>query len=351
MTDHFAHLDQDPLDEILSSPLRQVPVTPPATYTENCPKCGGSGRFYGYSGRVVGNCFTCKGTGKKVFTTSPQQRAQSRQASADRRARRASEAAESFKQHHPKVWAWMSTSTHSFAQSLVLALAKYGDLTDNQLAAAQRFADREDRASDPEAFTRAFAAFEAGHPSEAAWLKSHQDDQFAQSLVQTIHRYGRLTDRQLAAVTRNVATAVRPTRVSVDASKIQSAFDKFFETAAQLGPRANSRGISPRLVIGGLKFKPAKSSGRNPGAIYVTRKDDAGENEYLGKIASGQFHASPACTDETAAEIARVAQDPEAAAVAHGRITGNCAICSRTLSRHDSITRGIGPICASRMGW
>lgn len=29
-----------------------------------CSKCGGSGRFMAYTGRLLGNCFACKGTGK-----------------------------------------------------------------------------------------------------------------------------------------------------------------------------------------------------------------------------------------------------------------------------------------------
>src|SRR5213080_2640882 len=31
-----------------------------------CPDCRGTGRFYGYSGRYVGPCFKCSGTGKST---------------------------------------------------------------------------------------------------------------------------------------------------------------------------------------------------------------------------------------------------------------------------------------------
>jgi len=37
-----------------------------------------------------------------------------------------------------------------------------------------------------------------------------------------------------------------------------------------------------------------------------------------------------------------------AEAEAFGIRTGNCAICGRTLTRSDSIARGIGPVCASQ---
>lgn len=41
----------------------------------------------------------------------------------------------------------------------------------------------------------------------------------------------------------------------------------------------------------------------------------------------------------------------EERASAFGRITGQCLICGRTLTDPSSIDRGIGPVCASRMGW
>ena len=40
-------------------------------FTETCPACRGSGNFVSYTGRVVGNCFKCKGAGKRTFATSP----------------------------------------------------------------------------------------------------------------------------------------------------------------------------------------------------------------------------------------------------------------------------------------
>ncbi len=36
-----------------------------------CRKCNGGGKFIGWSGRAVGDCFTCKGTGFVIPTDSP----------------------------------------------------------------------------------------------------------------------------------------------------------------------------------------------------------------------------------------------------------------------------------------
>lgn len=49
--------------------------------------------------------------------------------------------------------------------------------------------------------------------------------------------------------------------------------------------------------------------------------------------------------------IATVARDPLAAAIAHGRLTGHCAICGRLLVDPASVARGIGPICAEKFGF
>lgn len=49
--------------------------------------------------------------------------------------------------------------------------------------------------------------------------------------------------------------------------------------------------------------------------------------------------------------LALIAKDPAAASLAYGRELGHCGVCGRTLTDPDSIDRGIGPVCAERMGW
>ena len=69
-----------------------------ARYEEPCPKCKGSGRFIGYTGRVVGNCFHCKGAGKVFFKTSPEARAAQQESRDAKKAREAAELTAKFKQ-------------------------------------------------------------------------------------------------------------------------------------------------------------------------------------------------------------------------------------------------------------
>lgn len=46
-----------------------------------------------------------------------------------------------------------------------------------------------------------------------------------------------------------------------------------------------------------------------------------------------------------------VAKDAKAAAIAYGRWTNTCSQCGATLDDPESVAAGIGPVCASRLGW
>lgn len=82
----------DSLDDLLGAPVQQrvLPQDPglvaaraaAESFTETCPKCRGTGKFVGYTGRVFGDCFACKGKGSKSFKTAPQVRAAARQRTA-----------------------------------------------------------------------------------------------------------------------------------------------------------------------------------------------------------------------------------------------------------------------------
>lgn len=50
-------------------------------------------------------------------------------------------------------------------------------------------------------------------------------------------------------------------------------------------------------------------------------------------------------------ELAAIIADPQAAAAAYGHLVGRCGICNRKLEQKDSVERGIGPVCAGKVGW
>jgi hypothetical protein len=177
----------------------------PVTHSEQCSKCGGSGRFYGYSGRVVGNCFACKGKGVLSFKTSAKDRA------------------------------------------------------DNRAKAATRKAN---------AMADSWSAFAESHPIESEWIRDNaQGFAFAQSMRDAVQKYGALTDGQLGAVRRCIARnmerdAERKARVEsalpLDTSAIESAFAK-----------AGTVLQSPKLRVAGFVISRAKSHSANAGGLYV----------------------------------------------------------------------------------
>jgi SWI/SNF-related matrix-associated actin-dependent regulator 1 of chromatin subfamily A len=103
----------------------------------------------------------------------------------------------------------------------------------------------------------------------------------------------------------------------------------------------------PRITIGALRVKASPTHGNlNPGSLYVERN-----GEYQGKItADGIFHPTGYAARETAEELLAIDEDPVGQARKHGRLTGQCSICSRLLTDPVSVERGIGPICAGRWG-
>lgn len=258
-------------------------------HVSNCPKCRGTGRFVSYSGRVLGNCYSCKGKGTMTHKTSPEQRAQARTRGVERKAELCRDHLTAFAAAQPVVWAWIENNRASFAfaQSMCDAIAKYGDLTPNQLAACQRSADK-------------YAAKKAEGEARRA---------------------------------ETLATAP-----VIDMTKIEAAF-----------AAATSSGLkSPKLRIGALVISPAKATSANAGALYVKARGQDGT--YFGKIMGGKFLKSRDCDAETEALIVETAKDPLAAAIAYGKATGVCSCCGAELTNKLSIELGIGPICRGKWG-
>lgn len=143
----------DDLSDLFGAPARTEPL--PAAYApiraatpvfaENCPKCGGSGKFRGYTGRVLGDCYTCKGAGKRTFKTPPAVRQQA----AERRAAAPANRWDVFAADHVAEAAWIVANPgFEFAVAMKEAVMKYGSLTERQMAAVRRcVAKAEERAA------------------------------------------------------------------------------------------------------------------------------------------------------------------------------------------------------------
>lgn len=305
------HLDMLQGDPVLTtfddmpSDIDVAPVRAAAAaailHTQPCWKCRGSGVYRAPSS--YGNqCFKCGGSGKLSFKTSPEQRAKAKQQSLARAERKAVSSWDEFKiANKPEAeWIEQRREAFGFAGAMYEAVRKYGKLTDGQMAAVRRC------------------------------VVSDQD---------------RAEKRAAAEAERAQIAATAPAVDDAPLAKIEAAF-----------AAAKGAGIRyPKLRLDRFVFSPAPASGKNAGAIYVKQEcravGEVYEGAYLGKIAGGRFQRVRECDEEKAAAIVAAASDPEAAAVAYGKRYGLCAVCSRDLTNAESIERGIGPVCAKRMGW
>lgn len=90
--------------------------------------------------------------------------------------------------------------------------------------------------------------------------------------------------------------------------------------------------------------KPAE--GRWAGYTFVRDAAEYGSGQRYGKAAPGGRYVG-----QIEDELVVILADPAAASMAYGRLVGRCGICNRHLEDEQSVERGIGPVCAQRMGW
>lgn len=235
-----------------------------------------------------GNCYACNGQGKRTFKTSQQTRAKQRGRRQEVKQSSADYACEQLKATEPDVYAW-----------LILHVER---------------------------------------------------DEFATSVWNGLRTYGALTDNQLAAIKRTLVKDAERAKRREDApvadtdgvDRLKLAFDTAIE-------RAQAKGRSfrwPRITIGDVVISPAKATSKNPGALYVKQGE-----QYLGKIQNKRFFAARECTSEQEQRVLGFIADPEKAAKLYGQETKMCCICNAPLTNEESMQRGMGPVCAEKMGW
>ena len=235
--DIFGGLDTAPRHVLANAEVARA-TRAATTYTETCPSCRGTGQFRSYSGRVVGDCFKCKGAGELKFKTSSEQRAKSQAsaaASRDRKAATAAEQAQAWLDANPVEAEWLRqpvTGDFTFHADMLAALVKYGSLTERQEASVRNAA--------------------------------------AKSVARKAQWAAEKADREAGAAVLTL-------------TKIRAGFDSAVRHLKR-----------PKLRIADIQFSLAPATGRNVGCIYVVRASD---DTYLGKITQDdKFITSRDCT-------------------------------------------------------
>ena len=249
-----------------------------AIYEEKCPSCRGSGNFVSYSGRIVGRCFKCDGSGKQSFRTSPETRAKSRRAAQDKK-----DAAATAKLNKAKAWKEL-------------------------------------------------------HQAEASYLEANAGwSSFYRSLLESLVKFGSLTEGQLAAIQKGMAK-----QAEKDAAQAISVASGLDLSALPLGRYAVPSGDTR------LKVRVSRA-GKNSswfGTIFVDDGAEYGQRRNYGRQKPGQAYSG-----QIEDELKAIAADPKAAMAAYGHLVGRCGVCNRALEDEKSVALGIGPICAGKMGW
>jgi hypothetical protein len=88
--------------------------------------------------------------------------------------------------------------------------------------------------------------------------------------------------------------------------------------------------------------------------VKFYRVDRPTEGRWAGRTfvkvqASDDLH--PVRGTAARAVLEAIAVDPKAAMLRYGLELGHCGKCGRTLTDEDSRAAGIGPVCASKLGW
>jgi len=297
LNDSLDDLLGGPMGAVRVEPIRPVPAFKPAVerFEEGCPKCNGRGKFISWSGRVLGNCFACKGAGKKVFKSSPEARAKGREGVAARKARIALEGLEAWKESNPAEFAWLEANAPRWglAASLLDGLIKWGSLSEKQLAVVHN-----------------------GLARDAAKVAQ-----------------------------RAASVAEAP---AVDVSVIEAAFAKAREKAARPGQKGVR--VKPLRLQSGdiaMRFSPGSVGSQWEGMLFAKSED----GKKLGSIKDGKFVKRFECSDAEAAAVLDCAANPKEGLLAFAKAWSKCGVCGRGLLNDESIERGIGPICMSKFGF
>ena len=129
-----------------------------------------------------------------------------------------------------------------------------------------------------------------------------------------------------------------------------------FAGIASLMTEFAARVSHPKLAVatadGDLCWLSIAGAGaRFPGSINVTSSRHYG-GDWFGRIVDGDPRDGLPELTAILSALDHIESEPtiEAAVERHGHVTGRCLNCARSLSNPDSVTRGVGPDCAKRLG-
>jgi hypothetical protein len=223
-------------------------------------------------------------------------------------------------------------------------------------------ADNRERAAERKAaiMLEGFEAWKAANVAEFEWLETTAPRwALAASLLDSVIKWGSLTEKQLAVVHNGMArdaariagqAARAASAVSVDVAAIEAAFATARAKAArpgQLGVFVKPLKLSAGPSKDDVAFKCSAGDGKWQGMVFFKSLDG---DRKLGYVKDGKFVRQFACTDAEANAVVTVASNPKEGLIAYAKAWSRCGVCNRGLLADESIERGIGPICFGKYG-
>lgn len=121
-------------------------------------------------------------------------------------------------------------------------------------------------------------------------------------------------------------------------------------------PKKAAATSAPKTTSGALPDVPAgRYAVEEDGVLKFWRVDRPEQGRWAGytflKIQASDDWYPVRDRARVAKIVGEIANDPQAASARYGHEIGACGICGRTLTDPESIERGIGPVCAGKLGW
>lgn len=171
---------------------------------------------------------------------------------------------------------------------------------------------------------------------------------FVNSLMKQFQTKGRLSASQITWAVKLSKEAAHKESDPMAYESSDSSDEGDFIELVQFMKKSDLKKARMTFNMHGIKttLSLAPAHGKNPDHIYVKCNDN-----YVGKVTpNGDLVARDSHYKTHALTLFHqiIEDGVEAFILSYGKKSGNCCLCSRTLTDERSLVAGVGPICAAR---
>ena len=165
-----------------------------------------------------------------------------------------------------------------------------------------------------------------------------------------------LSVAQVRGIWNSVRAAVQRAREEAAEAALNDDQPPRFQGIARLLANLDERVNYPKVALphgddANVWLSVAGAKARFPGSINVTSSPRYG-GEWYGRIVDGRPDGWLAGRADVMDALDKLEAEPdmESMVAKHALATGRCVVCGHELTNAESLERGIGPVCAKRVG-